>query len=100
MYKPVSAIFFVILIVFEVPIFSISYKLDDSSFIKLLSGKGFTPYDKGMYTETMTYFDAALAIELNDSDILYNKGNELSDLGNYTGAIEYYDRVLAISQIM
>jgi tetratricopeptide (TPR) repeat protein len=95
-YKPVSAIFFVILIVFGIHIFSISYKLDNSSFIKLVSGKGFTPYNKGIYTETITYFDTALATELNDSDALYNKGNDLSDLGNYTGAIEYYDRVLAI----
>jgi tetratricopeptide (TPR) repeat protein len=95
-YKPVLAIFFVIIIVFGVDIFSISYKLGSSSFIKLLSGKGFTPYNKGISTETMTNFDTALAIELIDSDTLNDKGNELSDLGNHTEAIEYYDRVLAI----
>jgi tetratricopeptide (TPR) repeat protein len=95
-YKPVLAIFFVIIIVFGVAIFSISYKLGNSSFIKLLSGKGFTPYNKGIYTETMTYFDTALAIELNDSDALNDKGNDLSDLGHHTEAIKYYDKALTI----
>jgi hypothetical protein len=95
-YKPVLAIFFVIIIVFGVAIFSISYKLGNSSFIKLLSGKGFPSYNKGIYTETMTYFDTALAIKLNDSDVLNDKGNDLSDLGNHTEAIKYYDMALAI----
>jgi tetratricopeptide (TPR) repeat protein len=95
-YKPLLAIFFVIIVIFGVAIFSISYKLGNSSFIKLLSGKGFPSYNKGIYTETMTYFDTALAIKLNDSDVLNDKGNDLSDLGNHTEAIKYYDMALAI----
>ena len=94
--KPVLAIFFVIIIFFWAAIFSVSYQLSNSSFVKLLSGKGFTPHNKDIYTETMTYFDKALATELNDSDALNDIGNDLSDLGNHTGAIEYYDRALAI----
>src|SRR5215469_14509073 len=62
-----------------------------------------TPYYKGMaylnagnYTEAISYFDKALAINPNYSLALYNKGASLSKLGIYNESIAYFDRVLAI----
>src|SRR5215831_9566138 len=62
-----------------------------------------TPYYKGMaylnagnYTEAISYFDKALAINPNYSLALYNKGAALYKLGIYNESIAYFDRVLAL----
>jgi len=49
----------------------------------------------GNIKEAIKYYDKALAIEPNNTDLLVTKGDALSKLRNYTGAIKYYSKVLA-----
>ena len=96
MYKVVLTIAFFIIIIFGVTMFTVTYKTNYTSFIKLLSDKGFILYNNGVYTESMAYFKSVLATELNDSDALNDQGNDLSDQGKDNEAIEYYDIAIAI----
>jgi tetratricopeptide (TPR) repeat protein len=49
----------------------------------------------GNIKEAIKYYDKALAIQPNNTDLLVTKGDALSKLRNYTGAIKYYNKVLA-----
>ena len=49
----------------------------------------------GNIKEAIKYYDKALAIQPNNTDLLVAKGDALSKLRNYTGAIKYYSKVLA-----
>jgi tetratricopeptide (TPR) repeat protein len=95
-YKPISAIFFGVIIVSGITIFSIGYNLGNVSYIKLLSGQNSVPHNKGTYTESMAYFVTVSASGSNSINDFNDKGNQLSDIGNYTEAIKYYDKALAI----
>ena len=96
MYKVILTIAFFITIVFGVTMFTVTYKTNYTSFIKLPSDKDFILYNNDVYTESIAYFKSALATELNDSNALNDKGNDLSDQGKDNEAIEYYDKALAI----
>src|SRR5215469_2635134 len=63
-----------------------------------------TPYYKGMaylnagnYTEAISYFDKALAINPNYSLALNNKGAALYDRGIYNESIAYFDKALSVN---
>jgi tetratricopeptide (TPR) repeat protein len=49
----------------------------------------------GNIKEAIKYYDKALAIQPNNTDLLVAKGDALSKLRNYTEAIKYYSKVLA-----
>jgi tetratricopeptide (TPR) repeat protein len=49
----------------------------------------------GNIKEAIKYYDRALAIQPNNTDLLVAKGDALSKLRNYTGAIKYYNKVFA-----
>jgi tetratricopeptide (TPR) repeat protein len=68
-----------------------------STEVKTLIDKGKAFFKLGNYTEAITYYDKALAIDPKDTKALYYKGAALDSLGNLTGAIVYYDKVLAIN---
>src|SRR5438445_1391800 len=54
-------------------------------------------FDKGNYTDAISYYDKALQINSTDINALYNKALALDNLGRLDEAITYYDKVLAIS---
>jgi len=49
----------------------------------------------GNYMKAIVYFDKALMIDPNDSNVLVNKGNALTNLDRYEEAKQCYDKVLA-----
>ena len=46
--------------------------------------------------EAITYFDKILALDPNDTDILYYKGISLESLGKHSEAITYFNKVLSL----
>ena len=64
--------------------------------VNALVEKGIALGSLGNYTESITYFDKALAIDPKDVAALTDKGLALASLGNYAQAIAYYDKALAI----
>jgi tetratricopeptide (TPR) repeat protein len=48
------------------------------------------------YNEAIKYYDKALAIEPNATNILNNKGIVLTKLGKYGEAIKLFDRILSL----
>jgi tetratricopeptide (TPR) repeat protein len=52
----------------------------------------------GKYQEAITWFDKVLAINKNDTRVMYNKGSALDSLGKYQEAITWYDKDLAINK--
>src|SRR5438309_9567624 len=54
-------------------------------------------FDKGNYTDAITYYDSALQINSTDINALYNKALALDNLDRLDEAITYYDKVLAIN---
>ena len=53
----------------------------------------------GNYTEAITYFDKALAINPNYSLTLNNKGAALYGLGIYNESIAYFDKALSVNRL-
>jgi tetratricopeptide (TPR) repeat protein len=53
-------------------------------------------YNLGKYGDAIKYYDSALAVRPNDSDLLINRGNALFQTANYSGAIASYDKALAL----
>lgn len=48
----------------------------------------------GNYTEAISYYDKALQIDPDDTNVLVNKGNALTNLARYKNACGCYDKVL------
>src|SRR5919198_1050043 len=61
-----------------------------------LNKKGLDLINSGNYSEAITYFNKALAMNFSNVNALNNKAFALSSLGNYSEAISYYDKALAI----
>src|SRR5919197_6464229 len=61
-----------------------------------LNKKGLDLINSGDYSEAITYFDKALAMNSSNVNALNNKAFALYSLGNYSEAISYYDKALAI----
>jgi len=49
----------------------------------------------GNYTNAIVYYDKALVIDPDDSNVLVNKGDALTNLGRYEEAKQCYDKVLS-----
>lgn len=49
----------------------------------------------GNYTNAIVYYDKALVIDPDDSNVLVNKGDALTNLGIYEEAKQCYDKVLS-----
>jgi len=49
----------------------------------------------GNYTNAIVYYDKALAIDPDDSNVLVNKGDALTNLDRYEEAKQCYDKVLS-----
>jgi len=49
----------------------------------------------GKNKETVTFYDKVLALDPDDTNALYSKGNAFVYLRNYPEAIALYDKVLA-----
>ena len=59
-----------------------SFAMGDDDVDKLIT-KGNSLYGFGRYEESITYFDKVLAINPNNPNALYNKGQAYYMLGNY-----------------
>jgi protein O-GlcNAc transferase len=53
--------------------------------------------DERRYDEALASLDAALAVELDDAETLYNRGNLLRKLRRYDEALRCYDRLATIA---
>ena len=49
----------------------------------------------GNYTNAIVYYDKALEIDPDDSNVLVNKGDALTNLGRYEESKQCYDKVLS-----
>jgi tetratricopeptide (TPR) repeat protein len=50
----------------------------------------------GNYSQAITYYDKALAIDPKNVLAIIGKGYALDNIGNHTKAVMYYDKALAI----
>src|SRR5919106_6999875 len=66
------------------------------SSVSELIAKGDSLFNQGKYEEAITYFDKILALDPNDTDILYYKGISLESLGKHSEAITYFNKVLSL----
>jgi tetratricopeptide (TPR) repeat protein len=56
----------------------------------VLNDAGVALITSGNYTGAIDYYDTVLAVEPNNTDALYHKGEALYRLDEYNGALKYY----------
>jgi tetratricopeptide (TPR) repeat protein len=65
--------------------------------LKQLYENGMILHNQGKFAEALEYYDKALAIAPQNSNVLSNKGLSLHNQGKFAEALEYYDKALAIA---
>lgn len=64
--------------------------------IKRLHSKGLQLQKDGRQEKAIEYFNKALVIDANNSDILYDKAVSLQILLRFEEAVTYYDKVIEV----
>jgi tetratricopeptide (TPR) repeat protein len=59
--------------------------------------EGFDFFQRRQYSEALASFDKAIAINPNNADVWYYRGNSLDFLGRHSDAVASYDKAIAIN---